>query len=402
MVDDFFKIISNPIRQKILGELQIGKKTAKELELTLKDDIFVLYHHLNFLEKHGIITSESLNNEKIFSININFTESIIEHLSGLHDEYEVIKICIPEDSQIISTVKNKLRELDTLVNSVRGGGKNYLIFLIRKQMLEDGGNVMRKNLEDIVKEYVEKHDVKALDIISILAYQQSSKSLYRKNQSKFEKQIKDCAEWNMRLKYTLNEEDCKSKSVILDIFKEYKYEEFEILRSILAQHASELMRQDFNDRYYKLNDVDKIALKYILDYFPKKINESRKNGVKIGSSGFGIIDGFYIRTEPSDAVDEKDIIYFEATGLLIDLEKKNEIYTISSRRADNISENNLYISRDTLRYCPTLGNLLLKTGIGYWVPRITVKNENISYELVVPKYLYDIGTEVIKSPPKQP
>ena len=409
-IPDYIKSISHPIRQSILKELKSSKKTPKELERILGVNVYTLYHHLNFLEENEIITSENLNNEKHYSINENNSDfsqygSIIEIMNELQNgaEFELIKIGIPNDSQLISAIENKLQEINSLVGSVKGATTNYLIVLKRKQNFDNGGKIMVRNLEDIVEEYFKNRDLEGLDVLSTLAYQQTgiTKS-YRTNQSLFIREIKKCAERNLLLKYTLSKEDCKSKVDILeDIIKEHKFEDIDILRSLLIQHTSELMKQNVNDIYIKLNEINKIALKYILDYFPFKIKESREAAMKKGSLGFEYIDGFSIKTEPRDATDENNIIYFEITELLRNCEERNHIYSILNGGFFNIKKNSLDRHIEYLPSCPTLGNLLVKAGLGYWTPQVTTNVKgNVYYHLIVPKYLYDIGLEVIKSSDK--
>lgn len=406
-IPNYIKTISHPIRQNILGELKSGKKTIKELQRISKDNVYTLYHHINILEKNEIIASENLNNEKHYSINVNnpyFSQygSIIEIMNELQKgaEFELIKIGIPHDTKLISAIENKLQEINSLVGSAKGVTENYLIFLKRKQDLDKGGKIMIRNPEDIVEEYVRNQDLEGLDVLSTLAYQQSGITSYRTNESSFIREIKKCAERNLFLKYSLSKEDCKSKIDILDnIIKEHKYDGIGNFRSLLIQHTSGLMKQNFKEIYIKLNEIDKMAIKYILDYFPFKIKESRDSAIKKESIGFEYIDGFSIHTEPRDATDENNIIYFEITGLLKNLEEKNQIYSILNGGEFNINKNSLDRNIEYLPSCPTLGNLLVKAGLGYWTPWVTTNVKgNVYYRLIVPKYLYDIATEFIKSP----
>ena len=146
------------------------------------------------------------------------------------------------------------------------------------------------------------------------------------------------------------------------------------------------MRQDIIDRYNKINKIDEVALKYIFkDYLSYLIKLPGEAAMQ---------KGFFIHTLP----DKKEAVSFNISTLLENLEQHNHIYSILNDGRFHINQEKLYLDGDTLEYCPTLGNLLVRIGLGYWVPWVTSR-EKAHKQFVIPKLLYEIGTEIIKNPP---
>lgn len=403
LIPNLIKTISHPTRQKILKELKSGKKTAKNLENDIDCDIYNIYHHIKFLEDAGVVTSETISKEKYYSIDRDKIDALFFNLiedafsDFYSDDYEMLKIGIPNIPQVMEAVETKIQEIKTLVNSNDDADKSYLIFLKRNENIM-GGKGMKHTLEEMVQEFVENGDLEDLDILSTLAYQGSGITIYRKNQSLVEENIKECAKHNLKLKYSMDESKSKLKIEILNnIYDKISFDDIETLKFTISSSAHELMKKEITERYSKLSDIDRAALKYIWEYLQLKIDVQNKGVTVNEQNGSELLEGIHIRTESYDKTDEKYITYFEITNFILNLEKSNSIYRSLKDGGNNNYKNKI----ENLSNCPSLGNLLVKLGVGYWVPWVTVA-ENRSYELAIPKFLYDIGVSVINSSTESP
>ncbi|MCK5590754.1 MAG: hypothetical protein KAI72_02240, partial [Candidatus Pacebacteria bacterium] len=328
----------------------------------------------------------------------HFLELIEDTFNDFYsDDYEMLKIGIPNNPQIMEAVNTKIQEIKTLAISNDDADKSYLIFLKRNENIM-GGKGMKHILEEMVQEFVKNGDMESLDVLSTLAYQNSGITIYRKNQSLVETEIKDCAEHNLKLKYSMDESKSKLKIEILNnIYDSVSFNDIESLKFTVSGSANELMKKEITERYSKLSDIDRAALKYIWECLQLKIDAQNKGVAVNEQNGSELLEGIYIRTEAYDKTDEKYITHFEITNFILNLEKNNSIYRSLKDGGNNNYKNRIkYLSN-----CPTLGNLLVKLGVGYWVPWVTVA-ENRSYELAIPKFLYDIGVSVINSSTESP
>ena len=83
--------VSHPTRQAILEELKNKEQTTMDLEQTLDESRYNLYHHLEVLETQGIIAQKREGKVKVYNLRKNVAPIVLE-LSSLpkakHGEFK--------------------------------------------------------------------------------------------------------------------------------------------------------------------------------------------------------------------------------------------------------------------------------------------------------------------------
>ncbi len=70
--------VSHPTRQAILEELQNKDQTTLDLEQSLDENRYNLYHHLEVLETQGIIEQKKEGKVKVYNLRKNVAPIILE------------------------------------------------------------------------------------------------------------------------------------------------------------------------------------------------------------------------------------------------------------------------------------------------------------------------------------
>ena len=249
-------------------------------------------------------------------------------------------------------------------------------------------NEKEAKIRSLVKELVKNKDIASLDVLFTLAFHQTGSSAYTKYTEMFERIIGKLAEHNLRVKHGLNVKGCREKINVLNRLHEecdVHYDDLLILESILMRDTKDAMRNNIERRIEYFGEIEKEVLGFILLYLPLKVEESRNLALKSGKEGFGFSSDFYIETD-----DKNDIIYYNLYDFDESTDKLtavfNKLFSRELRRSQTIRIPRMYKEQQFWE----IGDILVKTGIAYWVPWIT-GSANVSLELVIPKFLCDIA-----------
>jgi hypothetical protein len=252
-------------------------------------------------------------------------------------------------------------------------------------------NEKESKIRSLLGELVENGDMASLDVLFTLALHQTGSSAYTRYIELFERIIGKLAEHNLKLKHRLNVKERKEKINVLNrLHEEYDihYDDFPLLESILMGDTKYTI-VDMEKRIEHLEETEKEVLAFILYYIPLKTEESRNLALESGKEGFEFISGISIRTD-----DKNNIIYYS----LSDFDKLtllfNKLFNRKLWRSQTIIiiEKRKFFGSNIKMYKELplweIGDILVKSGIAYWVPWIT-GSANVHLALIIPKFLYD-------------
>jgi DNA-binding transcriptional ArsR family regulator len=83
--------VSHPTRKAIVDELKEKNQTTLDLEQSLNESRYNLYHHLEVLENQGIIEQQRDGKVKVYNLRKGATPIILEVETLPKDKHEIFK-----------------------------------------------------------------------------------------------------------------------------------------------------------------------------------------------------------------------------------------------------------------------------------------------------------------------
>lgn len=108
--------VSHPTRQAILEELKKNKQTTIDLEESLSESRYNLYHHLEVLENQGIIEQQREGKVKVYNLRKGVAPIVLEINELSKAQYSEFKILLNKMLELWKKEKvNDVSEIDEVM-----------------------------------------------------------------------------------------------------------------------------------------------------------------------------------------------------------------------------------------------------------------------------------------------
>lgn len=254
---------------------------------------------------------------------------------------------------------------------------------------------------NFLKEIIDHKCIEALDVYFTYYLEQSYEGGRRRSEHK--KCLGLFSEYNSKIKYSKDykmddserEEKIREKKIesISSKFRDLTDYRSLLTTEVKRQITEELLRSDIKKRIENLDDSEKEALSFVLSFISLKTQER-----SLALDKESVYSDLNIQFNV-DKENERDNLIFDLTSDINHHKKWKYIFNL------------LYLDREIIHgyaipicigpfsdigkpkyflYAYDLGNTIVKSGLGYWEPRVT-SSPNVHLELRIPKFLYDIA-----------
>jgi len=250
-----------------------------------------------------------------------------------------------------------------------------------------------------LKEIVDRGDIAALDIYFVYSYDQSSVGGKTRHKTEHKNILGLFFEYNLGIKHSLDtlEIERKIKSTLSGFINPTTQGNLPTVEDD-NQITGKLFQSDIKKRMENLDNLEKEVLSFVLSYISLKTQE-RSKALDQGDTNL-----YHIIRAVADRENERDILYYMLTSETGDHKEWmyifNQVFDRNLRSGNKIYiyDDKMYGALGTTRIIELsayeLGNIIVKSGLGYWEPWVTGSgNLNVHLELVIPKFLYDIAIE---------
>lgn len=261
---------------------------------------------------------------------------------------------------------------------------------------------VKQKIERFINNIVSNKNYKILDMLYVflLSLQQFSKSRYRDNKDNFKKLYAKIVQRALKIKHHLEVNEIKNCfNYFNDKFMNIlgvsflSYEAFDkdvcLFQEILTTKTIEITFKSIMGKIIDLKELDRSVLSFILNLIPIRLKESLEGGKELDYTNYKILEDFLVKDQ-----DDK-VEYFK-----IDIEKWTYIFNQLNNqqlKAQNlriklpIKKKSIVLSQlDSMKEFKfwELGDIILKLGIGYWIPYFT-NSGNPEIHFKIPSFIYN-------------
>jgi hypothetical protein len=274
------------------------------------------------------------------------------------------------------------------------------------------------------KDIIDSGDIEALDVYFTYYYDQSAKGGITRHRSEHYYYLKIFCEYNLKVKHSKDytKEDSKREEKIREEKIKSTLSKFINLtdyRSLLTpevkgQITEELLRSDIKKRIENLDKLEKKVLYFALSYISLKTQEYFL-ALDQNEDDYNLDLNMRVRTEREN---KRNILYYDLTSEVDHHKKWKYIFNLFFDKklihgytipiyGERMNETIGILRISKKLYAYDLGNIIVKSGLGYWEPWVT-GSPNVHLELIIPKFLYDLydfddfGNNDQNLPPKPP
>jgi DNA-binding transcriptional ArsR family regulator len=150
----FFKVLGEPQRLKIVGLLAESPRTVEQIAKTLKLGVSTVSHHLSRLSDAGLVSAKAEGYYSVYRLNAEFLKEMARTLLAQAEKPSISEEDVPDlfERKVLST----FTEADGRITSFPTQEKKYLV-LVRHVLkaFEPGVRYPEKRVNQILKNFNE-------------------------------------------------------------------------------------------------------------------------------------------------------------------------------------------------------------------------------------------------------